>query len=820
MPVLGEAIASHLSRLRGLYSVELPIALESDIIGLVQTCNTISPKRAILVTDRPHSSNVPSTSWAEILKWRTDDDRVFVWTRGLRDPDSSFRSAVKPFISGRFPGDQGCECTLDLLAEISIQELWKRHNHQAIGDAFEAFRQTIRWVAGILGHAFEQGGSTLNVHWSDKFLIHWAKLLELLDQEISNFAEILEPRHAWEILRLAGLPVPAQLVQRGNPFWSAPEDLPERDWHNVASKWQKATEEFMQSDGKIAVLLTALDTKVPGTRKISPWRELHWDMLQSLSPDAVAPERGMAIFTTAPSSTMLSKQFPQYPVAPVHSWWGVTDRDIEEAAEALKSSISFRPETSCTSLVPVFSSRSGEYWLDVSKSIPAYSINSQKWIAQLEVQDIKMIYRENWGNLFVSPLPPVTMRDGDAWVNPDALRLSLKGKDINTHASVEMGVLLTLQCSIIVDYTATIKNNADTSSMDTASGSWNPLWSLRLEATVRDCIAGNWGAKRDIDASVSLVIPSPYSPTILVLQERTIVFAPDSGDTFTTLLGTGSTWKSSSTPDILLQEEGRYEISVYDGSLDPINPQFAQSSMININGIPLVPALERLWNITADLDDGDIFDAQSTGGALDVAVVKVKERAGNYSSGLLSAIRGRPAGRRQPSGQVRNSLLGLYQDQVTMALSKLGDTIPNSLYQYVVSSAENPVTWPSHAGRPSPEFLFNLEPGFSLPGIGNGPSLNLVNCLQWQKFMKSLTMICSDIGLNPESRDFWLSGFDPSIIKASLLKDYIEAHRELVQFAKTVGSTDTFWASYPFSLIVVDGSSGASLGQLLGAVKK
>src|SRR6266566_5370229 len=401
--VLGDAIASHLSKLEGLYSVELPASLESEILGFVRSCNSTKLTRAILVTDKTYPNDIPTTPWAEVLKWRTDDDRNFIWARGSREPDSSFRSAVKPFISSRFPGDLGCECTLDLLAEISVRELWKRQGRQAIGDAFEAFHRTTQWVAGVLSHSFEQAGSDLNIHWSDKFLVHWAKLLELLAGGIAKFGQILEPRHAWEIIRVAGLLVPDQFVQETNAFWAAPGLLPEREWPRIANKWQQIADEFLQADGRIAVLLTSLDAKVPGARKISSWRGLSWDLLESLPADATAPERGMMIFSAPPSPTMLTVQFPQYPVAPVPSWWGVTDLDLEEAAQAVRNAVSFQPDSSCAALVPVFQSPSAEYWwLDVGNDMPNYSTTARKWNARSTVRDIRLIYRENWRNLFVS----------------------------------------------------------------------------------------------------------------------------------------------------------------------------------------------------------------------------------------------------------------------------------------------------------------------------------------------------------------------------------------------------------------------------------
>lgn len=820
--VLGDAIASHLSKLGGLYSVELPAVLENDILGFVRSCNATKPTRAVLVTDKTYPSDILTTRWAEVLQWRTDDDRNFIWTRRSREPDSSFRSAVKPFISSRFPGDLGCECTLDLLAEISVSELWKRQGRQAMGGAFEAFRQTTQWVAGVLSRSFEQAGSDLNTHWSDKFLVHWAKLLELLATEIANFKEIIEPRHAWEIVRLSGLPVPSQLVQGSNPFWAAPGNLSEREWPGVADKWRQIADKFLQPDGQIATLLTSLDTRVPGARKISSWRGLPWDLLESLPSEATAPERGMAIFSAPSSPTLLAAEFPQYPVSPIPSWWGVTDQDLEVAAQEMRKAISFQPDLSCAVLAPVFQQQSAEYWLDVGTDTPTYDGTTRRWSARLTVQDIRLIYRENWRNLFISPLSPTAMSDGDAWVNPDQLSLVANGRGVEVvdrKMSVGPSGLLTIQCSLVVNYTANIKNGVMAQGVDTATGNWNPRWSLSLTGFVRDCIEGDWGVERRINASLTLAIPSPYSPTIFVRHQRNPIFAPDDGDDFSVNIGSGSSWSSLSTPDILLQEEGLYEISVYDGRLDPVTPQFVQSTGISINDSLLVSTSPRIWRTESELDNGDLLRVEdSSGGTSDIAVIKVKERAGNYSSGLLSAVRGRPAGRRPPSSQARNSLLGRYQDKVVAALSKLDKDLPNSLYQYVISSADVPVLWPEHRGMAAPEFLFNSPPQFTLPGIGNGPSPETVNCSEWRDFMQALEEICGDIGLNPASKDLWLSGFDPSAINAVHLKNYIEAHRKLVQAAKRVSKADAFWASYPLSLIVVNGSPGSSLGQLLAVL--
>ena len=114
MGLLGRAIAKHLSSLKGLYSVELPLALENEMLDLVAGCSTVEPARAVLVGERPSvPSGVVQVSWSEVLGWRTADDRVFVWRRSERDPETSFRDVVRPFISARFPGTGGGECSTD-----------------------------------------------------------------------------------------------------------------------------------------------------------------------------------------------------------------------------------------------------------------------------------------------------------------------------------------------------------------------------------------------------------------------------------------------------------------------------------------------------------------------------------------------------------------------------------------------------------------------------------------------------------------------------------------------------------------------------------
>src|SRR5207247_3620448 len=91
-----------------------------------------------------------------------------------------------------------------------------------------------------------------------------------------------------------------------------------------------------------------------------------------------------------------------------------------------------------------------------------------------------------------------------------------------------------------------------------------------------------------------------------------MVFAPDSQDTFAANIASASKWNSLSTPDILLQEEGPYEVSVYDGSLDPANPRFTQSTGISINGSLLAAKSTRTWCTETELDEGEVVEEEDS----------------------------------------------------------------------------------------------------------------------------------------------------------------------------------------------------------------
>jgi hypothetical protein len=817
MPILGSAIATHLSRLKGLYSVELPVSLADEMEDVVRDCNKTSASRALLVSDEPSSQDVRTISWAEILGWRTDDDRVFVWRRGSQEPDTSFRSVVRPFISARFPGAIGGECTLDQLARLSVVELWRRRGFASVGDAFDAFLATARWVAGVLGYSFELVGSTPSVHWSDMFLKHWAEMLKQLDDGLASLGSAPYSRHAWEIVRLGGLIVPSRIAKAGNPFLSPPEELPEQDWPSFAKVWQEIVEEFILPEGAIALLLAALDKSVTGAGTTTAWRGLDWTNASTFPPEAPAPEVGRAVFAAKSSPSMLSAQSPTYPTAPIPSWWGVTSAEIEGAADILKGSKPLQPDPSCSVLAPAWPDDSQYYVLRTRAGTLSQAHTARTWKAEVLVNDLVLLFREDWRRLSISPFVPTgTFEDGEAWINPDSVVLESKGKGLILSAKQVFntaGDQLAVRCNATVEYASA----KDTSS-GTMTGKWEPFRSLKLKATIRNHINGAWGPVRDIESSIVLVVPSPFGATVFVKQGKKALVAPDNGDDFSASLSTPGNWKAESTPDILLEKEGICKISIAEAGILPEPTQFAPITVPTIKEGSLAQgSVAELFSWMGEIDDGDTIAGSGPDGYYDIAVFRIRERSGNLSSGLLSAVRGLPAGRRPPSNQSRSTLLGQYQLHVGHSLSVASSGTHNSLYQYVASSTDVLEKWPGHTGTPSPIILSKIPPE-SLLGIGSGPSSALVSCAEWTHFMATLGKVCQAIGLGPNSTEFWLSGFDPTVVGGPLVRDFVASHRDMLRAARQISSQDRFWASYPFSVIIVDGSPGASLGQLLAVL--
>lgn len=70
------------------------------------------------------------------------------------------------------------------------------------------------------------------------------------------------------------------------------------------------------------------------------------------------------------------------------------------------------------------------------------------------------------------------------------------------------------------------------------------------------------------------------------------------------------------------------------------------------------------------------------------------------------------------------------------------------------------------------------------------------------------------LGVRGGGEENWLSATNPGELPGSAVHALVDAHSDLVAHARTLSAADEFWASYPFSIIVVDDAPGANLGQV------
>lgn len=812
MGILGSAIAHHLKDVVGLYSVELPESLMDDLVDLVSSACVTMPNRAVLVTD-DNIAGLPFSPvrWREVLRWRTTDDRVFGWKRGAREPDTSFRSVVRPFISSRFPGAGGGECTPDMLVRLSIVELWRRRGLQPTGETFDAFFQTARWVTGVLRQIFEKAGSTSTMHWSDQYLQHWSTMLGRLDAGLAALGTPPLPRHAWEIVRLSGLPLPSPIVD-GNPFNALPKALEEKEWGDLAELWADIVTSFVLRQGGMALLLAALDRGTVGANQINSWNGLPWQSAASISPGTPAPVVGLHVFGSQLSPSLLTPSTPSYPVASAPSWWGVSSNQLDEARRYVREETPLLPDTAGSGLLRLLAGEPSPYILNTRSGTVTHAHTQKKWRCRVTVDDIRLRFKESWGTLHYAPLEPASPAAGDAWIHPDNLKVSCKGgKESSRAVNPTAGGQLAITLGIQVEYTAAL--SPQTGSL---SGTWNTSRSLKIELQVRRFLDGQWDAGRAVAEEIELIIPSPFSPTVLAATgPQWAGVAPDTQDEFTANVQSVSHWVAATTPTVLLKEEGEYDVHMYDGTVTPSAPAFTASAQPSLRNVLFGTATNgRFPSLRVQLDDGDLIANADLASPADIAVFNVKERSANLSSGLLSAVRGSPAGRKQPSTAARATVLGRYQSGVTRALCTPPADLPNSLFQYVISSKDVPEPWPVHPAGPEPLYLMPMPAGFSLPGLGAGPSAVLASLQEWTTFMDAVRQVRNALGLLPGAEETWLSGLDLSVVSASDIKAYADAHRELVCASRQASPTDVFWASYPFAVLVAEGRPGVSFGQL------
>lgn len=808
MGLLGRAIAAHLSTLKGLYSVELPLALEDEMLELVLKCNQVAPARAVLVGERTGvPSGVAQVAWPDVLGWRTAEDRVFAWRRSERDPDTSFRDVVRPFISARFPGTGGGECSGDLLAELCVKELWRTLSLPAGGAAFDAFKDCGAWLVEFLSAAFEQSGSTATEHWSDQFLEHWALTWSDLEKGLLGLGTAPSECHAWELLRLAGIPVPARDSDTDNPFLAGPKNRLQGDCVRLARWWQKVVDEYVIPRGGIETLLMALDLQVPGVQKPTPWRGLDWAAGLAMAPGSPAPVVGRRVFNGLLSPTILMTAPPAFPIAPVPSWWGVNTHQVDRAIDALARARGIATNPASTTLVAV-AGRDGTLLLRTREGTTAEDVSAKKRRTTVSLSGNSLYCREPWTSLHVSHSLPQQGTDGASAIDPDSVKLAISGPGVWAEirsVSAAAGGQLHVEFDVTITYSASIDAEG------AMEASWHPVRTLSLAATVRDWNGTEWGVQRGLDHSVEVIVPSCYSATLFAYASTRgkLSVAPDRGDMFERDSTPGSSWRARVTPDLLLPEEGPYTLVAYNGMLLD-GGALAPEAGIEVAGKSLGTA-SGICQLDARLDEGDEVTSATAGL---IAVVKVKQRSQSVSSGLVAAIRKTGGGRRPPSSGARTSVLGQFQGAVVNAVRSASNGYPASLFQYVLGTTRAVSEWPPVDAGAAPTVLAGLPAGFQLPGVGNGPSAALVTGAAWKAFIDASQSVLAHLGVRPGGAEIWLSAINPGELPGQAVKDLVEAQADLVKTAKGLSAADAFWASYPFSVIVVDDSLGANLGQV------
>lgn len=802
MSVLGTSIGNYLKGIGGQFSVELPRQLEYEAYELVKTCNSPQqPAAALLVSDSPtQSSQITTTSWSQLLSWRTGHDRVFVWIRGTGQPDSSFESVVRKFIDGQFPGGNSSILTLKQLAGIALDEIWRKNGLSPNTSPFDVFSKVLNWIFNMAGYTFEQDGNGPIHSWSDQFLVYCAKLLDNVDGLVSSSLSggNLQPITAWDMFRLGGLPLPLRLHGAVNPVLNPPEFSELVTQEELAQTWNKTCIDYILSPGGSTLLFSVLDRVLAARGSSTPntWWNFNWPTIPPSPPH--------------PSLLVIQDVFLS---ASTQAWSEVTFGDLEEVMSQLgqPAPLSVGPDP----LVKPLLGAPDSMILATRNGTVTHLHTTQKWRARVVISGLQLAYRGDWGQLFVQQNPPSQSQVGDAWVQPSSLVVEVTLGSIrclNVQPSVGTGGYLSATFDIEVEYST----GRDQNDLE---GRWNPSRRLKLKFPVRQWDGTSWSAQREIRESIEFYVPSPFELTFIAVDPRGKgVFCPSRDDRYSATMTPSTYWTPTSSTDLQLPERGVYSITVYDGRLDPGSlaflPVVTHIDIQSPQPVRLVAPLTNTNLFTGNhfLDEGDTIEAISVGTNWTVATITVSEQTRGPSSGILAAIRNQSAAHTQPSQEARSSLLGQYQDRVMEMLQDVSTGhIPNSLFQFIVPTNTEVIAWPNHDGTPHPQFVGNP---LQLAWIGNGPSQTLINATEWKEFNKSLQSVLSQLGLNSGPMIPWISGLDPSLIDFPILKHYLNSHRALVSLGRTLSPQDEFWAKYPLSCFIVEGQPGASQGRL------
>jgi hypothetical protein len=450
------------------------------------------------------------------------------------------------------------------------------------------------------------------------------------------------------------------------------------------------------------------------------------------------------------------------------------------------------------------------YILETRAGSVSYPSTPRKWKCAIKCADIKLEFRESWRQLFVSDTEPSLAAEGDAWIERASIMLDAGSGVVGTIVDAQSaGNLLYLTCTIDVQCSASID-----AATQQVSGNWEPYRVLTLSLKVRDRLVQSFSAAREVKSRMDLIVPSPFAPTIAV-ADRKIVVSPSNSDQFARD-ATSSRWQPTTTPEILLEDERRYAVSVYEGTLEVGTGSFVAASSFSSGNqaLPLDPATNGLAAASCDLEEGTVIARAGITQASDVAVVRIREdKSAAVSSGILAALQGRSAGRRPPSTQATTSLLGRAQSAVVQGVAQHVGGAFDSLFQVVVPSSSATTAWPDKHPATRLPLVLGSRPSISMPGLGGGPE-RIFETPQWATFKAAIELVCGAIGIAPDAQNVWLSAFDPTAIPSAIVRQYNDAHAELVMAAKGISAAEAFWASYPFSVVIVDGEEGRNFGRL------
>lgn len=786
--VLGRALARLLAGARGRQYVQLPKELEAEARALAAAANDGHAEiKAVLVVRNPAPGDPP---WiipsSQLIAWRTDADRIFVFLGGVVEPDSSFATSATPFLTDAFPGTGGGSCSPEQLATATMEvALAQAGLDQAV---LEKFALAGRWTIELLKRVLADGAGSLD-KLGARLLRAWSAMASDLDDAARLAAASAPPtpvdaRDALSVFRLAGLPAPFV----DEPWPELDESA--RDIDLLGGAWLRFIDEHVRINEVNAVLEKLRDSSaIQGDARWTglPWAEA---MLRAQRFSATAPEIGRLLF-----GRDAGKLVPGGSRRRGDSWDAVSAQELLAAMNALDQGgprIGAVPDGRFLQLDA--QTQGAPLLLDVREANPETRGGAKSTVITLEDSGIRI------GGMGSVQVEEDLVPGGGALAVSATVKFSpsagLKAGEVSlstTAGELELRFPLDL----------TIKHQ------DGRASKWAAKRKLVVTLEVQDNIGGTLQAVRKVTLGAVVVVPSPYWPTVVaVLPKATgdasVAVSPAASVEF---VAQGGGWLSPATsPELELDAPANALIAAYDGRWDPGTGAwfppgtFEYSGLatgVSLDGIDYAANARLLDQATLQLGEDD---------PVDVTVVRIESDVALPTNALRRRDRTVPL--HEPRPEARNTPFGRFQGSVAALVgASRPDELQPSLFQLVV---------PSGTGELPKDLAYQRRPT-ALPGaegpwtgLGDGPSEALARTRAWANFIAAARAVARR-GLENGVPD-WLSSMDLSTVGANALRRYLEAHRNLMAAATT--ETDKFWARYPFSVFLVDGNPGPERGSL------